>query len=149
MPPFCRYCLLSIALSAMTLLGISLGQWLGNCPVSRQSIDGWGLRELADHLNHEGLHVRLQSTIIKVGALGRTAFLTTTDHDWEDLNHLTKDSNRLKQWRGIVYCARVGESDPVLRQWGDHCLVAGPFAFYGDAELSERIGAILAPLAAP
>ncbi len=146
MHPFSRYCLLSTALLAMTLLAISLGQRLGNRPVSRQLFDDRSIPQLADHLNRAGLQVRLQSTI-KGGVLGQTAFLTTTNKDWNDLNHLSKTSNRIREWRGTVYCERLGKGDPVLRQWGDHCLVASPFVFYGDTELLKRIGAILAPFA--
>src|SRR5262249_55096043 len=100
------------------------------------------------HLNRAGLEVRLRSPL-KNGAIGQAAFLTTTDKDWDDLNHLYKHPSRIQEWRGVVYCERVGHSEPILRLWGDHYLVAGPFVFFGDSELLERIRAILVPSAPP
>jgi hypothetical protein len=76
---------------------------------------------------------------------GQYAFLTTTDKDWVELNHLSKTENRIQEWRGIVSCERLGEySNPTLYVSGDHYLVVGPFLFIGDAELLRRIRAILA-----
>jgi hypothetical protein len=101
-------------------------------------------------LNRAGLHVQLQSTS-KDGVIDCTAFLTTTAKDWDDLNRLQKDPSRLREWGGTVYCERVGGDDRayLVHLWEDHCFVAGPFLFYGDAELLQRIDAILAPSARP
>ena len=146
---FPRYWLLCTAVLAMTVLGVSLNQRLSTRASALRSLDDWTIPELADHLNRAGLQVRLQSTR-KDGVIGSTAYLTTTAKDWDDLNLLPKDPSQLRQWRGTVYCEYVGGADPsyLVQQWGDHCFVAGPFIFYGDAELLQRIGAILAPLAA-
>ena len=145
---FRRYGLLFTALPAMTLLAISLGHRLGNPVPDQRSLHDWDIPELADHLNRAGLQVRLQSTR-KDGVIGSTAYLTTTAKDWDDLNRLQKVPSRLREWRGTVYCEHVGGDDRayLVRLWGDHCLVSGPFIFYGDAELLQRIGAILAPSA--
>ncbi len=144
-----RYCLLCTAVLAMTVLGVSLSQRLSTHASTLRSLDDWNIPELADHLNRAGLHVRLQSTS-KHGVIGCTAFLTTAAKDWHDLNHLQKAPSRLREWRGIVYCEHSGRDDraDLVRLWGDHCFVAGPFIFYGDAELLQRIDAILAPSAA-
>jgi hypothetical protein len=149
MKGFPRYCLLTTAVLAMTVLGVSLSQRLSTHASALRSLDDWTIPELADHLNRAGLHVRLQSTQ-KDGVIGCTAFLTTTAKDWNDLNRLQKDPSRLPEWRGTVYCEQVGRDDRayLVHLWGEHCYVAGPFIFYGDAELLQRIGAILAPLAA-
>jgi hypothetical protein len=101
-------------------------------------------------LNRAGLNVQLQSTG-KDGMFDRNAFLTTSPKDWDQLNRLgiNPGPSRIQEWRGIVYCARGGESEPALPLWSDHSLVVGPFYFYGDAELLERIGAILVPPSPP
>ena len=149
MQRFPRYCLLCTAVLAMSVLGVSLRQRLTTRASTLRSLDDWNIPELADHLNRAGLQVRLQSTS-KDDVIGWTAFLTTTAKDWDDLNRLQKVPSRLREWRGTVYCEHVGGDDRayLVRLWGDHCLVSGPFIFYGDAELLQRIGAILAPLAA-
>jgi hypothetical protein len=146
MKRFPRYCLLCTAVLAMTLLGVSLSQRLSTRASALRSLDDWNIPELADHLNRAGLQVRLQSTR-KDGVIGGTAFLTTTAKEWDDLNRLPKDPRQLREWRGTVYCIYVGGGDVehLVRQWGDHCFVAGPFIFYGDAVLLEHIGAILVP----
>ncbi len=145
---FPRYCVLCTALLATTVLASSLGPRLSNRADLWRSIDDWSILELADHLNRAGLQVRLRSTS-KDGGIGQSVFLTTADKTWEELNHLSKAPSRLQEWRDTVHCMRGGEGDPVLWQWGDHCLVAGPFIFYGDAGLLERIAAILAPSVPP
>lgn len=141
---FPRYCVLCTALLTTTVLASSLGPRLSNHADLWHSINDWNILELADHLNRAGLQVRLQSTS-KDGAIERSVFLTTAHKTWEELNYLSKCPSRIQEWRGTVYCGRVGEGYPVLCQWGDHCLVAGPFIFYGDAELFKRLAAILAP----
>ena len=149
MQRFPRYWLLCTTMLAMTVLGVSLSQRLSTRASAPRSLDDWSIPELADHLNRAGLHMRLQSTS-KDGVIGGTVFLTTTAKDWDDLNLLPKDPSQLREWRGTVYCERVGGDDRayLVRLWGDHCFVVGPFIFYGDAELLQRIDAILAPSAA-
>jgi hypothetical protein len=143
---FPRYYLLFTALAATTLMSISLGQRLSNPVSNLRSIDDWDIPELADHLNRAGLKVRLCSPQ-KNGMIVQAAFLTITDKDWDGLNPLIKDPSRLPAWRGTVYCERVTERDAeeLAAQWGDPCLVAGLFIFYGDGELLEGIRAALAP----
>jgi hypothetical protein len=120
-------------------------------------------------LNGEGLGLRTVATQ-KDGVVRQTAFLTTTDKEWLDLNLLPKIQKRIDQWRGTLYCVRdpVGNRPELLwlarkypgildgargaggnhrseltHQWGDCCLVAGPFLFYGDRELLGRVHAAL------
>jgi hypothetical protein len=94
------------------------------------------------------VEVRLQA-VPKHGPIGHSAYLTSTAKEWRDLNALSKDPKRIAEWRGVLYCERVGESDVthLLEQWGDHCLVVGPFLLYGDAGLLERARAALAEFA--
>jgi hypothetical protein len=147
---FPRYGLLPTALLAMTMLAALLSQRFSNPAPSWRSLDHWDIPELADHLNRAGLEVQLRSTRID-GSFGHNAFLTSTDKEWSDLNRLGMGPGRrqIQAWHGTVYCERVRGQDPadLIRQWGDRCLVAGPFIFYGDAKLSERIHTALAPFA--
>jgi hypothetical protein len=146
MKRFPHYCLLSASVLTSLFLAMSLGQRLGHRTVdSPPSLDGWSIPELVDYLNRAGLAIRLRSSY-KNGALGHTAFLTTTDKTWDELNDLRRFPNRIHEWRGTVFCEqRRGNSEPLFEQGSDHYLVAGSFAFFGDAELLERIGDILIP----
>jgi hypothetical protein len=150
MQRFPRYCLLSTTVLALTLMALPLGQHLRNRTDPPLTLDGWDIRELAEHLNRTGLAVRLR-TSQKDGTLANTTFLTTADESWEELNRLVKDSKRITEWRGTVFCERAEkeEREWLLRLWKGHCLAAGPFVFYGDDELLERIGDLLAPFAPP
>ena len=147
---FPRYCLLATAALTMTLLAVSVGQRLDNRAAALESLDDWDFPQLADHLNRAGLEVRVQSTR-KDGIFAHNAFLTTTPKDWEQLNSLCihPGTSQIQEWRGIVYCERVKRGEPAFQLWKDHSLVIGSFLFCGDAELLERIGAILMPFTPP
>jgi hypothetical protein len=105
---------------------------------------------LAVYLNRRGVEVVLRA-VSRHGTLQQSAYLTSTAKKWRDLNLLCKDPRRIEEWRGTLYCERVGEGDAshLIEQWGDHCLAVGPFLFYGDAELLELVRVALAPLAPP
>jgi hypothetical protein len=115
---------------------------------SSRSIDHWSLIELADQLNRMGVKVQLRFTQ-QDGTIGQTAFLTVTDKNWRSLNALKKDSKHIQEWRGVLFCERVGECDVthLTTQWGNHCLEVGPFLFYGDAELLRQVRDALIPFA--
>ena len=140
---FSRYCVLIPAVLAMTLLFLSREQRLGNRVAAQPSIYDWNILELADYLDRAGLHVRVQSTR-EDGVIDQKAFLTTTQKNWADLNRLFKDISCSQAWRGTVHCERLGKGEPALQLLDDHYMVAGPFVFYGDTDLLERIDAILA-----
>ncbi len=121
-------------------------------------LDDWDIPRLVAHLNDAGLRLRIVSTMRDGGSV-QTAFLTTTAKEWEDLDGLPKDQKHIRRWRGTLYCERGQVSDlggvgrtfgddwsGLTRQWGDRCLVAGPFLFYGDPELLDRVRAALAAL---
>lgn len=150
MKRFARYGLLSIALLALALLAPWLGHRLHTRTAALRSLDDWDIPELADHLNRAGLDVQLRSTL-QNGTIGRTAYLTTLDRDWDDLSRLRQDPRHIHEWRGIVFCERVekGREPSVFYLRGDHCLVAGPFVLCGDVELLKRIRAILVPSIPP
>jgi hypothetical protein len=150
MQRFPRYYLLTTAVLAATVLAASLGQRFSTRAAALRSLDDWDIPELVDHLNRSGLHVRSCSLRKDGVPYHQMTFLTITDKDWDELNHLSKDPERISEWRGIVSCERVGtDREPILHLWGDHYLVVGPFVFFGDAELLERIAAILLPSAPP
>lgn len=146
MQRFPRYCLLSTAVLTMILLAVSIGQRLSNRAAAPLSIDDWDIPTLADHLKRAGLQVYLHSPRTD-GAIFSNAFLTTTPKDWKELSRLGIDPgpSRIHQWRGIVHCERTGKGKLGPPSWEDHVLIVGPFLFCGDAELLERIRAILVP----
>jgi hypothetical protein len=136
------------ALVALTWLAIAI-QLRGTDPAPPPPpLDDWDIPQLAEHLNRAGLPVRLLSTQ-KNGRIGYTAFLTMTDKEFDDLNALAKVLDRIQQWHGTIYCERGGKNDSanLLQQWGEYGWAAGPFVFYGDTQLLDRIRAALAPLA--
>ena len=150
MQRFPRYCLLSTAVLAMTMLAISIGQRLSTRAAEPPSLDDWDIPALADHLKRAGLQVYLQSPRTD-GVIFSNAFLTTTPKDWEELNRLGIDPGPawMHQWRGIVHCERMGKGKLGPPNWEDHVLIVGPFLFCGDVELLERIRALLVPSDAP
>jgi hypothetical protein len=153
MQRFYSFSLLSTALATISLLAVSFSQRLDHRATALRPLDNWDIPQLADYLNRAGMEFRIHSPQ-KNYPIVRTAFLTITDKDWEGLNRLMKDPSRLPAWRGTVYCERVMARDAaeLAAEWGDPCLVAGPFVFYGDVELLERIRAAIfesAPTVAP
>jgi hypothetical protein len=133
-------------LLAGALLAVWAGYRTGNSTPAADPLKGWDLPQLVAHLNSEGMRLRMLATQ-KDSEVLRTAFLTTTSKEWGVLNHLTKDPKRFDQWQGTVYCELgPGGNDwaDLTHQWGDCCLVVGPFLFYGDRMLLGRIRGALA-----
>jgi hypothetical protein len=133
------------AIAAMSLLAVSVRKYSVGPAAAWRPIHDLDIPELAVHLNRKGVEVQLW-TVPKYGPLNHSAYLTSTVKKWRDLNALNKDPGRIQEWRGILYCERIGESDAthLLEQWGDHCLIVGPFLLYGDAELLKRVSIALA-----
>jgi hypothetical protein len=139
-----RYGLCFAAAAAMSLLAVSVRKYGVGPSAASRPIHDWDIPELAVHLNGKGVEVQLW-TVPKNGPLNHKAYLTSTVKQWRDLNALTKHPHRIQEWRDILYCERMGESaSQVLEQWGDHCLIVGPFLLYGDAELLQRVRIALA-----
>ncbi len=132
-------------LIAIFTTGALLVVWLGSSrvePASRgvPTVD-WDIRRLAAFLNERGLELRVVATR-RDSSPEASAFLTTTDKEWKDLNLLIKGSGQKNKWRGTLYCEHDGVSGnwfDLPQQWGDCCLAAGPFLFYGDPELLARV----------
>jgi predicted amidohydrolase YtcJ len=139
-----RYVLLGASFMATAFLTV----WCFQPPVApapaSHPLDNWDIAQLADHLNRAGVELRTVS-VQKNGVIDSSAFLTATAMDWSYLNRLNKDPKRIHEWRGIVFCSREmpNSAAKLARQREEHCLLVGPFIFYGDAELLERIGAAL------
>lgn len=141
-----RYGLCFVSLVVATVLTLSARKHRSDATPALQPIDAWDIPELAVYLKSRGMEVQLWA-VPKSGPLSHSAYLTVTAKQWRDLNILSKDRRRIQEWRGTLYCERIGHSDatPLLEQWGeDHCLTAGPFLLYGDAELLHRVRAALA-----
>jgi hypothetical protein len=109
-------------------------------------LDDWDVPRLVAHLNAEGLRLRLVPTQ-QDGVVAQRAFLTTTSKDWAELNCLSRIPECIDRWQGCLYCerstTRTGSWDDQVQEWGDCCLVVGPFLFFGDRDLLERIRAAL------
>ena len=130
---------------ASVLLAASLGKRTASPTTPPLPLNDWGIPELADYLHRAGIRLHVVPAT-KDGVLQDTAFLTTTERSWHELNRLRKDAKQLAPWRGILYCERLEHTKmrTVLEeQWGDYGWSAGPFLFYGDPELLARVRAVL------
>ena len=135
---------------ASVLLAAALGQRTASPRTPPLPLNDWDIPQLVDYLHRAGIRLHVAPTA-KDGVVQNTAFLTTTERTWYELNRLRKDAKQLDPWQGILYCERL-ELDEMWRvmadQWGDFGWSAGPFLFYGDPELLARVRAVLldAPL---
>jgi hypothetical protein len=106
-----------------------------------ESMNAWSIPEMVAHLRAAGIEFRVVPT--QHGeATAHNAFLTTTSQDWKELNLLPKHSQDIARWRGTIYVekGRADEDWFVRTQlWGDCCLVAAPFIFFGDRSLLARV----------
>lgn len=148
MSRFPRYSLIFAAFGAMTLLAISARKHPTGPASSTRPINDWDIADLAIHLNRMGVEVRLRS-VPRKGPINHSAFLTSTAKEWHELNVLNKNPHRIQEWEGTVYCERIGDRDPayLIEQWTNHYLIVGPFIFYGDADLLERVRSALVEFA--
>ena len=108
----------------------------------RPPLDDWDVPRLVDHLRKEGLQLRVVPTH-KGGVPRYNAYLTTTDKKWEEFNHMCKVSEQMARWRGSLYVERSNYPATRAEYWGDCCLAAGPFVFFGDRDLLVRVRNVL------
>jgi hypothetical protein len=106
---------------------------------------GWDITRLMRHLNGRGLELRRLSTN-PAGTSINNAYLTTTAMTGEETQRLWKMAERIDDWHGVVYCEKI--SDPECRAeqrafWADCYFERGPFRFFGDPKLLDRIHAAL------
>jgi hypothetical protein len=136
--------LLPLALPALAALAVAIGERAAPA-TSDGPTDNWDIPQLVAYLNEAGLRLRMVATR-KEGGVYPSAFLTTTDREWLELNRLPKDSSRINRWRGTLYCEQGPGGDAwsdLARQWGDCCLISGPFLFFGDPYLLARVCDVL------
>ena len=138
---WCLYGLL-LALLAGALLAVAVERRKTNSARLTTPLHDWDIPRLANYLNTRGLALRLVSTR-KDGAIGQMAFLTTTNRGWDELNGLAKSADWIDRWRGTLFCEWNMSGEDLLRQLGDHGMMVGPFLFFGDPELLERVRAAL------
>lgn len=140
---------LASSLVAGALLVHFVRQRTGGPATAAAPLDDWDVPRLVDFLNGKGLGLRVVSTLKDNGGTDRMAFLTTTDQGWEELSRLPRGRSQVERWRGTLYCERGpagGDWADLKRQWGDCCLVAGPFLLYGDRALLGRLRAAMSEL---
>jgi hypothetical protein len=109
-------------------------------PTVLPGMEDWDVPRLAQHLQDSGLEVRLVPTDIR-GDASRSAFLTTTDKEWADLNPVLKVPEAINCWEGTVYCEKLsrGERETQIEAWGDTCALVGPFLLFGDRALLREV----------
>jgi hypothetical protein len=146
-----RRAVLAWAVAGLTLLVALL---IGNGDLSLRQrkpsplhaeMQDWDVADLAEHLRGAGLPLRVVP-LVGAGDPGERAYLTTTASTAHDLDLLVKSRDRLRDWKGTVYCERpVSEENRRLRlrHWADCCVEVGPFVLFGDTELLTRIATAL------
>jgi hypothetical protein len=126
---------------AVVLLGfLAVAGWWRKQP-HHDAMDNWAIDDVVQHIKVQNVPVRVVP-VMENGPLSGGVFLTTTDKPWKHFNHLPLLPERIHDWDGTVYCARIGSSpcgDDWLWQWGDCAERQGPFVLFGDASLRERI----------
>jgi hypothetical protein len=145
MIPGKKWQLLTLGLIPLAWLGAALGRRAGTADGPPVSLDSWDVPRLIAHLNGRGLGLRPVAASAG-GDCTRSAFLTRTGQGFEQLNSLSKSPEWVEHWRGTAYCERLGDlrlQDMRILVWGDCCLVAPPFVFFGDRELLAEIRDIL------
>jgi hypothetical protein len=144
------FCLPALLLTALGLAAVD--HWRPRHTAARPDLpEQWDCRDVLSHLRGSGLDYRAVSTA-RSGDCRRSVFLTKTDKTWAELNATPKFPERLDDWRGTVYCEKMGA--PALQQgrnqmWGESCLQLGAFVFFGDAALLAEIEESLATPPAP
>src|SRR5262249_51986713 len=95
--------------------------------------DGWRVPDLLRYLEKQDLNLYAAPT--GEGEFnGWNAYLLRDEGERDRLVALPADPRQLSRWEGIVYCeyAPHQEGADVRTQcWGDACLRAGPFLFFG------------------
>jgi hypothetical protein len=131
---------LAISLIGLACVGaIAVMAWR-NWP-HHDAMDDWQVEDLVSHLHKRGFKVRIVP-VMENGPVNSGVFLTTTDTPWTELNRRPIVAERINDWEGTVYCARIGpppHGDGWLWQWGDCAERHGSLMFFGDAALRARI----------
>jgi hypothetical protein len=128
------------------LIGLPIG-WAyfrnNHAPPVSVAMEKGDIQSLVSHLDSRGLSLRLVHTDRNGKAPLYNAFLTSTPRTWEELNRLFKfpeHAHHHSNWRGVVYCERLSRGfTRDLAAWEDCGMQIGPFLFFGDPELLDRI----------
>jgi hypothetical protein len=98
-----------------------------------------GFADLQDRLQRHGIDLQVVSTR-KDGGESDSVFLLAKPRDFGDLNVLSKNPSRIREWDGVLYCERIGrDPDALVEQWGANCMIVEPFILYGDPALLEQV----------
>jgi hypothetical protein len=135
-------------LSGMMLLagGAALGVWQLSGPRPVPPQEAKDVAELTALLQSRGVALHAVS-LARNGLCEDRAYLAVDDRPWDELTRLPAVRDEVGRWRGVVLCEKVlPSSTPAahLELWGDSCLEAPPWVFFGDPELRERIRDALA-----
>src|SRR5262249_34149931 len=126
------------------LAGLALTTW--QCRGTRRTAplvlpaEDQTVAQVAARLESRGLKLRLVPDALSSSSTG--AYLTQGSKSWEELNVLPKIREHIDRWAGTVHCERLNEPSSRNLQvslWGDCCLEARPFLFFGDPALLARI----------
>lgn len=132
-----RPAIVSLLVAMLALAGWQSATWQRSpLPLSH-----WGLAEIIAHLRDAGLDLRVVSTSL-AGPVDRSAFLTRTDKTWLELSSTPAARHHIGRWKGTLFvrrCRGDAAAEAEIEDWGDSCAVAGPFVFFGDAELLGQV----------
>jgi hypothetical protein len=147
--PYLRPALALPVLAALAGLVVSRLSWPPDTnPEPKAALvrmDDWELTDLLGRLESRGLGFRAFPTW-EGGSVLYNAFLVRGGWTRDELQWLIKDQGCLEQWKGVVYCEREPRPEAAEARvtcWGDACLVAYPFIFFGDQELLMQIRSAL------
>src|SRR5579885_2478962 len=101
----------------------------------------WDLDQLERYLQEQGLGLRRVAPT-RMPAMVPCMFLTRTDKTWDQLEHVAKGQSMIDEWQGTVYCEKWLNASGRNFQaaiWGDCCLQAGPYLFFGDRTILAEI----------
>ena len=128
----------------LILFGLLLaGAWAWQHYRTRRTIDltDWDVARLVDHLHRHNLPLNSAATA-GTAEVPESAYLSTVPINRAALSRLERSKNKVGDWKGVVYCQVL--RDPAARarerqRLGDSCRERGPFLFFGDPDLLDRI----------
>jgi hypothetical protein len=140
--PPCRRARLRLTLF-LVVLACPLG-WAGYKGLSRPQftdLNGWDLSRVEHHLHDQGLGLR-RVDAARMRPMVLCMFLTRTGKSWDQLERAAKSAGLIDEWQGTVYCEKWPDQESRQCQaavWGDCCLLAGPYLFFGDRAILAEI----------
>ncbi len=127
---------------ALFVGGILMVPGLRRSEASGVPLDDWQIDDVVARLKDQGLEFRAVAAM-KGGPLVTGAYLSTGDKSDEEVRTLCATPERISDWKGTVFCTKLAPSesyiDTRLWLWGDCYFRVGPFVFFGDPELRQRV----------